>query len=249
MKIEWNRVTWYSKILALALFVALPFAGFWFGIRYGAARQYMADVFANQKNASSVSVSQGADAYYKNVSVWQTDGRTDAGFSIAYPIDFSADDNYSPAVSANWSVNSGGIQGIKYLTMTIPRAFEPQTNFADATLTVGKSSIQQLQAGSLGCLGEHALMGEPSDYPSIATSTVTINNATFTILRSSDAGAGNYYETTSYRALHAGQCWAVEYTIHSSQIGNYPSEYQLKPLDEAKLRDVLDRIAGTFRFL
>ena len=25
MKIEWNKVTWYSKLIALALFVALPF--------------------------------------------------------------------------------------------------------------------------------------------------------------------------------------------------------------------------------
>jgi hypothetical protein len=35
MKIEWNKVTWYSKLLALALFVALPFIGFYYGVQYG----------------------------------------------------------------------------------------------------------------------------------------------------------------------------------------------------------------------
>ncbi len=34
MKIEWNRVTWYSKILALVLFFLLPILGFCFGIYY-----------------------------------------------------------------------------------------------------------------------------------------------------------------------------------------------------------------------
>ena len=50
------------------------------------------------------------------------------------------------------------------------------------------------------------------------------------------------------KQFYSGQCWAVEYTIHSGNIENYPTEYGLKPFDEAPLRDVLDRIVGTFRF-
>lgn len=34
MAIQWRKVTWYSKLLALALFIALPFAGFYLGIQY-----------------------------------------------------------------------------------------------------------------------------------------------------------------------------------------------------------------------
>jgi hypothetical protein len=34
MQILWRRVTWYSRFLAYALFIALPFAGFWAGFRY-----------------------------------------------------------------------------------------------------------------------------------------------------------------------------------------------------------------------
>jgi hypothetical protein len=31
----WNKVTWYSKLLAMILFTALPFLGFYFGFLYG----------------------------------------------------------------------------------------------------------------------------------------------------------------------------------------------------------------------
>lgn len=48
MKIELNKVTWYSKILALLLVITLPILGFKFGLRYGesigfekAASQYI----------------------------------------------------------------------------------------------------------------------------------------------------------------------------------------------------------------
>lgn len=34
MKIEWNQVTWYSKLAALGLLVALPFAGFYAGVSW-----------------------------------------------------------------------------------------------------------------------------------------------------------------------------------------------------------------------
>jgi len=34
MKLEWNKVTWYSKLLALGLFITLPFIGFYVGIQY-----------------------------------------------------------------------------------------------------------------------------------------------------------------------------------------------------------------------
>ena len=43
MKVEWNKVTWYSKLLALATVVILPFIGFILGMKYGAAIQLEKD--------------------------------------------------------------------------------------------------------------------------------------------------------------------------------------------------------------
>ena len=34
MTIKWNEVTSYSKIIALILFILLPFAGFYFGMHF-----------------------------------------------------------------------------------------------------------------------------------------------------------------------------------------------------------------------
>jgi len=241
MKVEWNKATWYSKILALVLFVALPFVGFYFGVQYGAARQQVVDNFLSVNNAPSVSsaTSQDVNPYYKNVSEWQTD-QNHNGWSIAYPIDFDMNDNYSSTPSDDWRMGMPGGLGLQFFTLTIPKAFEPQTNFADAKLTVGMSKNAAAVA--------QCLIPEPTEPNQIPTSTVTLNGSVFTVFHFADAGAGNYYETTSYRALHAGACWAVEYTIHSSQIGNYPSAYNLKPFNEMALHDVLDRIVGTFRF-
>ena len=241
MKIEWNKVTWYSKFIALALFVALPFIGFYYGVQYG---KIVGDIGQPPAiTAASTSTVAGTGAsYYNDPDEWQTDANNIAGgFSIAYPLDFNAQDNYSAAPSTDWRADANGTSGIKYFTLTVPSAFEPQTNFADATLTVGASGNNTAVA--------QCLVADQSGGPLIATSSATINGIDFTVFKSSDAGAGNYYETTSYRTLHGGECYAVEYTVHSSQIANYPASYNLQPFNEQQIDSVMQNILGTFKFM
>jgi len=38
MKIQWNKVTWYSKLIAVVLFIAVFFLGFYLGREYEEAR-------------------------------------------------------------------------------------------------------------------------------------------------------------------------------------------------------------------
>jgi len=237
---RWNKVTWYSKLIALALFVALPFIGFWYGTQYG---ELVAAL--NAPGTSSAGATGGAGTgltspYYANVGAWQPDVRSDAGFSMAYPLDFMAEDTYSVAPTTNWYLGAQE-PGVKRLAIPIPRAIDPQTNFIDATLTVGDSGNDLAVAH---CTDRPADMG-----PNGSVATTTVNGIVFTVLTSSDAGAGNFYETTSYRTRHAGECFVVEYTIHSSQIMNYPPQYGLLPFDRAGIRAVLDRMVATFKFL
>jgi len=238
MAVHWNKVTWYSKAIALVLFVALPFVGFWLGVKFGETVAPLAGLGSGTQTATGT---PAENPYYTNIAEWQIDQRPDAGFSIAYPIDFQVDDNYSITPVTDWRVGGNGNPGQKELTITIPRAFEPQTNFADATLTVGKSSNQ---AAVADCMTPDQTGG-----PGTGVATTTINGINFSIFKSASAGAGNFYETTSYRTMHAGSCYAVEYTIHSSQIGNYPPSYNLQPFDENQVGSVLDRIVSTFNFL
>jgi hypothetical protein len=245
MKIKWNEITWYSKMIALILFVALPFIGFYYGAQYGKMisapdQQFLSE--ASQNNNTAIKNGNALPLYYTTPSEWQLDANnTKGGFSIAYPIDFSVQDNYTATPSTDWRVNAGTISGIKYFTLIVPKAFEPQTNFGDATLTVG---VGGSVAAVTQCLAQTAANG-----PAVATSSATINDIPFTIFQSSDAGAGNYYETTSYRTVYNGKCYAIEYTVHSAQIANYPASYNLQPLDDAKIATLMQNIIGTFKFL
>ncbi|HVO28472.1 MAG TPA: hypothetical protein VMT81_00615 [Candidatus Paceibacterota bacterium] len=240
MAIQWNKVTWYSKLVALALFVALPFIGFWYGMQYGEIIAPLNNPIPAPSGPPAVA-DPASDPYYANVAEWQTDQNIQGGWSIAYPIDFPTTDDYSAAPMDNWRVGTPGGPGLQPFSLAIPKMFEPQTNFGGATLTVGMSGNGQAVA--------QCLVAEPTDGPNVGTSTVVINGATFTVFHWSDVGAGQMYETTSYRTLHAGQCYAVEYTVHSSQIGNYPPSYDLHQLDSGEVDAVLDRIVGTFKFL
>jgi hypothetical protein len=247
MRIKWNEITWYSKIIALILFIALPFIGFYCGAQYGkmiGTTNQRLLLASSEKNNSVVVQNSGNNLplYYTTPSEWQLDANnTKGGFSIAYPIDFSVQDNYTATPSTDWRVNAGTISGVKYFTLIVPKAFEPQTNFGDATLTVGLSGSA---VAVTQCLAQSAANG-----PAVATSSITINGIPFTIFQSSDAGAGNYYETTSYRTVHGGKCYAIEYTVHSAQIANYPTSYDLQPLDETKIATLMQNIIGTFKFL
>ena len=243
MKIQWNKVTWYSKFFALALFVALPFIGFYYGMQYGKIVGTIGQ--APVPTASTATTPESADtsaAYYNNPTEWQVDANNTAGgFSIAYPIDFSTQDNNSATPSTDWRVNySDNIPGIKYFTLTVPPAFEPQTNFADVTLTVGAS---ENATAITECLTPDQSGGEAT-----TTSSVIINGVEFMVFTSNTAGAGNLYKTISYRTLHADKCYAIEYTIHSNQIGNYPPSYNLQPFDESKIDSLMQNIVGTFKF-
>lgn len=232
-KIQWNTVTWYSKALALILFVALPFIGFYYGVQYGK--------LAAVRPTVQVPPSTIQNDYYNTPAEWQTDANnTKGGFTIAYPIDFAAQDNYSVAPSTDWRVDTAD-PGDLYFTLTVPAAFEPQTNFVDATFTVGSSANDLAVA--------HCMDADSSGGQTIATSTAVVNGIVFTIFHSTDVGAGNYYETTSYRTLHAGQCYAVEYTVHSSQIANYPASYDLQPFNEAEVDNMMQAIISTFKFV
>ena len=241
MKIEWTKVTWYSKFLALVLFVALPFIGFYYGVQYGKITAPLSQTPTTVITPTSTA-QNSADAYYNNPAEWQTDANnTQGGFSIAYPLDFNTQDNYSAAPSIDWRMGANATQGIKYFTLTVPRAFEPQTNFIDTTLTVGGS---QNNSAISQCMTQDQTGG-----PITATSSATVNGIPFTIFKSADVGAGNYYETTSYRTLHAGRCYAIEYTIHSGQIANYPAAYNLQPFDAQKIDSLMQNIIGTFKFM
>ena len=123
--------------------------------------------------------------------------------------------------------------------VAIPQSYQPKTNFGEAKFTVGVSSDP---TAITNCL--------KADAGNAATSSESmINQQTFRKFVTSDAGAGNLYETTSYRILHDHKCYAIESTIHSTNIYNYSPDQGIKAYNKEKISGLLEAMAKSFIFL
>ncbi len=165
---------------------------------------------------------------------------TDQGktFTVSYPDTFILSGS-AIGYTENWKTNTDSTLGVILATITSPANYQPKTNFGDAKFTVGTSS--DLKAIK-GCLADTSGQG-------VTKSTVVINKVPFTKFVSVDAGAGNRYETDSFRAIQNDQCYAIEYTIHYAVLDNYDPSSGIKAFDQKKVHAVLDGIVKSFSFL
>jgi membrane-bound inhibitor of C-type lysozyme len=139
----------------------------------------------------------------------------------------------------SWMSNAS-TSGLILAKATLGKAFQPKTNFSEATLTVGTSADPSAVAT--------CLTYNPTGGPATVPTKETINGTTYAVLHSSDAGAGNRYDTTSYRTLRNNQCYVVEYTIHSTNIGNYDPSQGIKEFDAKAVTNIMNGIIQSFRF-
>jgi hypothetical protein len=163
---------------------------------------------------------------------------TDASktFSFSYPNVWSVTGD-GGGYTQSWMVNAT-TSGMILAKVVVPASYLSGTNFSDATFTVGTSADASAVAS---CLSYN-----PSGIAH-KSATSTFNGATYTVLESSDAAAGNRYDTTSYRIARSSQCYAIEYTIHYGNIQNYPKG-AVKEFDEAALKKTLDSVTQSFVF-
>jgi len=155
------------------------------------------------------------------------------GFSLEYSANFLkvGDDDEA---RMPWSYGSAR-PGRRLFTLQLPKEFMPQTNFSEASVTVGVSADK---AEVSGCtIGDT----EPA-------ATRKINGTTFTELDFSDAAAGNLYTTKSYRTLRDGVCLALETTIHSTNLDNYSPEQGIVAFDKTIIDAALDEVIASFNF-
>lgn len=163
---------------------------------------------------------------------------TSKSFSFSYPnqfILFGGDFGYSQ----DWTSGTTNL-GVLLVDVNIPRTFfTEKTNFGEAKFIVGTSANSDAVKNCL-----------TFNNGNIATSSeALINGIKFTKMEFSDAGAGNFYETTSYRTVYNEQCYSIEYTIHSLNIYNYSPDQGVKIFDKVKITSVLEGIARSFKFI
>lgn len=159
-------------------------------------------------------------------------------FAFSYPASVTVSGG-DIGYTQNWMVNATS-SGVILAKAALSKTFQPKTNFSEATFMVGTSPDPSAVAT--------CLTYNPSGGPSTASTKQTINGTTYTVFHSNDAGAGNRYDTTSYRVVRNNQCYAIEYTIHSTNIGNYSPDQGIKEFDAAAVMGVMDGIVKSFRF-
>jgi membrane-bound inhibitor of C-type lysozyme len=165
---------------------------------------------------------------------------TDRGntFTFAYPQEFILAGG-EIGYTANWKTNTDNTLGMILATVRAPENYQPKTNLGEAVFSVGTSSDEKAVKE---CLIDNLSNGAQK-------SVVVINGVPFTKLVSGDAGAGNRYITTSYRAVQNSQCYAIDYMIHYAVIENFPASSGIKSFDSKKLTATLESIAHSFKFL
>lgn len=211
-------------------------------VQSGSGIRYAADgVELMSKGSWAVLTENGTATYDQCVVNLQQQGEADARgwkpftdmgktISFSYP-DWARPTNPGQGYTQEWAAGSADLGSI-VARVTIPDTFEPNTNFRDARFSVGVS------------VDAHALAS------CMATGTpVTINGIPFTKSTTSDAGAGNRYDTTAYRTIHEGQCYSIEYTIHTTNLANYPEEAGITAYDPQKVTAVLEGMVQSFRFV
>lgn len=230
--------------------LTLPHAMSASGARYESGEGSAIDVVFWDKGGSAFLTENTATTYSDCVANASADATptsdgsrtfTDTGhtFSLDYPQTvtvFGAD----PGYTTSWMQNAT-TSGLLLARLDLEKDFEPKTNLSGVTLTVGTSADPSAVAS--------CLTYNPTGGPALKATKETVNGTTYTVFTASDAGAGNLYETKSYRAVKNSQCYAIEYTIHSTNIGNYSPDQGITAYDRSKVEAVFQGIVGSFRFL
>jgi len=155
---------------------------------------------------------------------WTVFSSPKGGFTIAYPKNVKG-----------MTVNTTG----SGFNLDLPDDFEPKTNAGSATLTVGSTHSKSDLA--------QCMKPDDTGPDAVPAKNVTLNGAPFTVFSSSDGGVGSFRDTTSYRSLHAGQCYRVEYTTSYANIHNFdPDDHIHETKDKAG--KFLQSVVETFQF-
>ncbi|MEI8337571.1 MAG: hypothetical protein WCF92_00295 [bacterium] len=159
------------------------------------------------------------------------------GFSFDYPKEFSLADKETLSTQS-WNFNSTST-GNLLVRVLIPRTIQPKTNFGEAVFDVG--------IGSDKLSVKDCLVAPEGNFVGVSSSTV--NGVDYLVFHYNDAGAGNFYDVTSYHTIKNGKCFVLDSMIHSSNIGNYSPDQGINEFNKTLVHNILKNITDSFRFL
>lgn len=203
--IQYTKVTWYSKTLALALFVAMPFLGFWAGIKYqvlkesatGSNMQSSTTPIVNSTGNNSTQPTGGNRASYTN---------EDYGFRVSYPNSLKPETSFETYyhLSSSWRSGASPDSSGKAI-ITIPsfriRQNDAYPRYFSAEVRIGASRDAKDVA---------ACYNDDENSAGIPSTSETINGISFRKYILGSAGMMQYMTGESYRVVHNNTCYAIE---------------------------------------
>ena len=127
------------------------------------------------------------------------------GWSIDYPTGTNPNEKY-----VYTSLGEG--KEVSGISFAFPQKFYQGTNLSNDT------SVIVLRKDNLAVCTPEAFTLEPVEQ----TAHVTVSGISWSMIKTSGAGAGNFYEETSYTTGDPHACYNVRLFLHSTNIGNYP---------------------------
>lgn len=156
-------------------------------------------------------------------------------FSVFYPDAFEVQEDGAERFSEEFWSQLSELSGESHVTLYLPSTYQPGTNFSEAWVHVGSSEV----IAALDACTQPENAGEEEE--------TAIQNVPFQVFSTTDAGAGNIYETKSYRTLRKGVCYAIETVVHTTNIGTEPAG-AVEPYDADAVGALLEQVVATFTF-
>ncbi len=155
---------------------------------------------------------------------WQTYRYQPYGFEFKYP--------------ASWVFVQPSFKTLtdSIVSVQTPENLYPKTNFSNAVVTVN---------ASVGISENQCLSNSQTKAPLLEP--LTINGQTFYVESTTDAGAGNFYDSKIYKTVHDKVCLEVIETIHTTNVGNYEPG-TVTEVDQTEIKKLLQDILLTFKF-
>lgn len=150
----------------------------------------------------------------------------DYNFSFSYP----ERDVFNPVMGYQYVTNNS------LARVDLPQSDFAGTNLGEASFIVGANSDNKIIDVCLKSADEES-----------ATSSIEIINGTeMKVFNGVGVGAGNIYETKSYRAVKNGVCYEATLLLHSGNIWNY-TPGAVKEFDHEKFLNSLMEILNTLK--
>jgi hypothetical protein len=172
-------------------------------------------------------------------SGWKSYLNQKFGISLKYPPSFKLVPGRSGPL-AEWQLY-GLTSGTEIVSIEIPSSFQIRTNLIGAVLRVGLSSDP---TAIKECLNPPEEFGYKNAYIQRK-----IGGVVFRKFTRSEGAAGNFYDFTSYRAIRDGGCEVFEYSIHKTNLENYPIEARRKEFNLVAVTNALESILDTVQFV